>query len=220
MIGRNVRYFEKPGKGNTKATIEAVRDYLKEDNETAAVVVASISGQTALKVKEVLSQITIPVVCVTGSPSWQNYPEYELPLISTAMRTKLEKAGVIIVDSAPSSLSDTIEFSFARYGFRSPTWIFIETLVAVGGYGLKTAVECVLMATDGGYIPPFKEVVSIAGTDKGADTAVVIRSTFSSTVFSSAPEKRLVIKEILAMPRNKVFYKNIKMGDWDIEETK
>ena len=220
MIGRNVRYFEKPGKGNTKATIEAVRDYLKEDNETAAVVVASISGQTALKVKEVLSQITIPVVCVTGSPSWQNYPEYELPLISTAMRTKLEKAGVIIVDSAPSSLSDTIEFSFARYGFRSPTWIFIETLLAVGGYGLKTAVECVLMATDGGYIPPFNEVVSIAGTGKGADTAIVIRSTFSSTVFSSAPEKRLVIKEILAMPRNKVFYKNIKMGDWEIEETK
>lgn len=220
MIGRNVRYFEKPGKGNTEATIEAVRDYLKEDNETAAVVVASISGQTALKVKEVLSQITIPVVCVTGSPSWQNYPEYKLPLIPTATRTKLEKAGFIIVDSAPSSLSDTIEFSFARYGFRPPTWIFIETLVAVGGYGLKTAVECVLMATDGGHIPPFKEVVSIAGTDKGADTAIVVRSTFSSTVFSSAQEKRLVLKEILAMPRNKVFYKNIKMGDWDIEETK
>lgn len=220
MIERNVRYFEKPGKGNTAATIGAVRDYLKEDNETAAVVVASISGQTALKAKEVLSQITIPVVCVTGSPSWQNYPEHELPLIPATTRTALEKAGVIIVDSVPSSLSDTIEFSFARYGFRSPTWIFIETLLAVGGYGLKTAVECVLMATDGGHIPPFKEVVSIAGTDKGADTAIVTRSTFSSTVFSGAPEKRLVINEILAMPRNKVFYKNIKVGDWDIEETK
>lgn len=135
-------------------------------------------------------------------------------------RAELEKAGVRIVDCVPSSLGDTIEFSFWRYGFRSPTWIFIETLLAVGGYGLKTAVECVLMATDGGYILPFKEVLSIAGTDKGANTAIVTLSTFSSTVFSSNPQKRLVIKEILAMPRHKIFYNNINFGEWNIEEVK
>ena len=220
MIERNVRYFEKPGKDNTKATIEAVRTYLKQENEAAALIVASISGQTALKVKKELVEIPIPIICVTGSPNWQNSPEYELPLVPVETRMKLEKAGVVIVDCVPSSLSDTIEFSFARYGFRSPTWIFIETLLAVGGYGLKTAVECVFMATDGGYVPPFKEVVAIAGTEKGADTAIVTRSTFSSTVFSSNPQKRFVIKEILAMPRNKTFYKSIEFGEWHIEETK
>lgn len=220
MIERNVRYFEKPGKENTEATIEAVRAYLKESDEVAAVVVASISGQTALKVKKELAGVPIPVVCVTGSPSWQDYPEYELPLIEPTIRADLEKAGIVIVDSVPSSLSDTIEFSFARYGFRSPTWIFIETLLAVGGYGLKTAVECVFMATDGGYVPAFREVVSIGGSDKGADTAIVARSTFSSTVFSSSAQKRFVIKEILAMPRNKIFHKSIEFGEWNIEETK
>ena len=85
---------------------------------------------------------------------------------------------------------------------------------------MKTAVECIFMATDGGYIPPFKEVVAVGGTGKGADTAIVARSTFSSTVFSSAPQKRFVIKEILAMPRNKTFYKTITMEDWSIKETK
>jgi len=220
MIERNVRYFEKPGEGNTEATIETVYTYLKENNEVAALVVASISGQTALKIKKELVEISIPIVCVTGSPSWQNYREYELPLVPTATQTELEKAGVIIVDSVPSSLSDTIEFGFARYGFRSPTWIFIETLVAIGGYGLKTAVESVLMATDGGYIAPFKEVLAVAGTKKGADTAIVTRSTFSSTVFSSDSQKRFVLNEILAMPRNKVFYKSIEFGEWNIEETK
>lgn len=220
MIERNVRYFEKPGEGNTEATIEVVRTYLKEDNKAAALVVASISGQTALRAKKEIGGISTPIVCVTGSPSWQNCPEYELPLIPATMRAELEEAGVVIVDSAPSSLTDTVEFGFARYGFRSPTWIFIETLLAVGGYGLKTAVECVFMATDGGHIPPFKEVLSIAGTDKGADTAIVARSTFSSTLFSSNPQKRFVIKEILAMPRNKIFYKSIEFGEWNIEETK
>lgn len=220
MIERTVKYFKKPGKGNTKATIEAVRAYLKEDNEAAALIVASISGQTALKVKKELAGIPTPIICVTGSPSWQNYPEYKLPLIPAPTRAKLEKAGVVIVDSVPSSLSDTIEFSFARYGFRSPTWIFIETLLAVGGYGLKTAVECVFMATDGGHIPPFREVLAIAGTEKGADTAIVMRSTFSSILFSSDSRKRFVIKEILAMPKNKTFYKSIELGEWNIEEVK
>ena len=220
MIKRDVRYFDQPGKANTQETIEAVRDYLKQENKVAAVVVASISGQTALKVKRELAEFSVPLVCVTGSPSWQNYPDYTFPFISAPMRTKLNKTGVIIVDAVPSSLSDTIEFSYARYGFRSPTWIFIEALLAVGGYGLKTAVECVFMATDGGHIPPFKEVVSIAGTGKGADTAIVVRSTFSSTVFSADSEKRLVIKEILAMPRNKVFYKKVTVGDVSVEEVK
>lgn len=220
MIKRDVRYFDQPGKANTQGTIEAVRDYLKQENEVAAVVVASVSGQTALRVKKGLAGFSPPIICVTGSPSWQIYTGYAFPPIPGPTRTKLDKAGVIVVDAVPSSLSDTIEFSYARYGFRSPTWIFIEALLAVGGYGLKTAVECVFMATDGGHIPPFKEVVSIAGTGKGADTAIVMRSTFSSTVFSADSEKRFVIKEILAMPRNKVFYKKVTVGDVSIEEAK
>ena len=220
MITRNVKYFEKPGRGNTEATIKAARAYLEQTNEIKVVVVASISGQTALKAKKELRAISIPVVCVTGSPSWQNFAEYKLPLIPAPTRIELEKAGVVIVDSVPSSLSDTIEFSFGRYGFHSLTWMFVETLLAIGGYGLKTAVECVLMATDGGYIPPFKEVVSIAGTDRGADTAIVARSTFSSMVFSNDQKKRFVVNEILAMPRNKVFHKSIDMDGWSIEEVK
>ncbi len=220
MIERNVKYFEKPGKVNTGATIEAVRTYLEEDNEAVALIVASISGQTALEVKRELAGISIPVVCVTGSPSWQIYTQYKFPLVPAATRTKLEKAGVAIVDSVPSGLSETIEFSFARYGYRSPTWILVETLLAVGGYGLKTAIECVLVATDGGYVPPFKEVVSIAGTDRGADTAIVARSTFSPCVFSSDEHKRLVVNEILAMPRNKTFHKGITVGGWNLEEVK
>ena len=222
MIERRVRYFEQPGKRNTAQTIEAVRAYLAECGEAAALVIASISGETAVKVKDAMKGLQIPLVCVTGAPSWQNLPEYHLPLIPLERRAELEEAGVVVVDCVPSSLSDTIEFSYARYGFRSPTWLFVEALLAMGGYGLKTAVECVLVATDGGFITPFKDVVSVAGTDKGADTAIVVRSTFSSTVFSSDPKKRLVLKELLAVPREKIFYSTVGpgAGEWQIEEAR
>ena len=220
MTKRMVEFFSKPGKGNTDATLEAVQAYLKERGTPAPVIVASVSGRTALKARETISDASIPILCVTGAPCWQSYPDFSFPLISEETREELQSADVSIVDSVPSSLSDTIEFSYARYGYTSPTWMFVEALLAVGGYGLKTAVECILMATDGGHVPPFIEVIAVGGTDKGADTAIVARSSFSSTVFSSDPDKRFVIHEILAMPRHKVFYRRVVVGDLSIEETR
>jgi hypothetical protein len=220
MTKRTVEFFSRPGKSNTSATLEAVQAYLKESGTPVPVIVASISGQTALRARETISDASIPILCVTGAPCWQNLPDISYPLIPEQTREELQSAHVSIVDSVPSSLSDTIEFSYARYGYRSPTWMFIEALLAVGGYGLKTAVECILMATDGGHVPPFTEVVAVGGSGKGADTAVVARSTFSSTAFSSDPDKRFVVHEVLAVPRHKVFYKSIVFGDWSIEETR
>jgi len=42
----------------------------------------------------------------------------------------------------------------------------------------------------------------------------------SPLVFSANPERRLVVKELLAVPRNKVFYKTVGYGELQIEETK
>jgi hypothetical protein len=220
MIRRSVTYFAKPGPANTDAVIQTVAAYLSEKAPTVPVVVASITGRTALGLREGIADSSVPIVCVTGPPCWQVYPDREYPLISEEMRRKLKKTGISIVDSVPSCLSDTMEFSYARYGFRSPTWILVETLLAIGGYGLKTAVECILMATDAGLLPPFTEVVSIAGTERGADAAIVARSSFSSTVFSSDPGKRFVVHEILAMPREKTYYKTHVVGEWHVDEAK
>ena len=82
----------------------------------------------------------------------------------------------------------------------------------VGGYGLKTAVEGILMATNSGYLPPSVEVVSVAGTGNGADTAIVARSPYSLCMFSSDYNKRFQILEILAMLRVKVWHKEVVAG--------
>lgn len=151
MIERSVKYFERPGSANTQATLEAVRAYLDAGGEAAAVIVASVSGRTALKARKELGNASIPVICIAGPPCWWIcQPDSGDKPISDEMRLKLSRSGVVVVNSMPSPLTDGIESGLARYGYRSPSLIFTETLLAVGGYGLKTAVECVLMAADGG----------------------------------------------------------------------
>jgi len=56
-------------------------------------------------------------------------------------------------------------------------------------------VECVLMAADAGLLDMSQEVIAIAGTDNGADTAIVCRPAYPRTFHE------LEIREVLAKPR-------------------
>jgi len=53
------------------------------------------------------------------------------------------------------------------------------------------------MATDAGLIPANKDVISIAGTGKGADTAIVVRPANSHRLFD------MTVREIIAKPRKR-----------------
>lgn len=69
---------------------------------------------------------------------------------------------------------------------------------------MKVAAEILMMATDAGAIPAGEDVASIAGTGKGADTAVIVRSCHSDDFFDK--EKGIEFREIIAMPRKKKFW--------------
>jgi hypothetical protein len=55
-------------------------------------------------------------------------------------------------------------------------------------------VEIVAMAADSGLIP-FSDVIAIAGTGKGADTACVIRANSSNRLF------KIKVREIIIKPK-------------------
>jgi uncharacterized protein len=61
--------------------------------------------------------------------------------------------------------------------------------------GMKVAVEVALMAADAGLLDMAHEVIAIAGTGSGADTAIVLRPVYTRKF------KDLQIREILAKPR-------------------
>jgi len=219
---KKIIYFHAPGPQNTTTVIDAVKDRVKE-GDVGYVVVASITGETALNVAQSLKDAKASVICISGCPSWQTYGEQypkmkKHPFIDSKTRKQLEELGVRIVDTVPSSLSDSIEYGLARYGFIPASWAVVETLLAIGGYGFKTAVETVLMATDCGAIPPFATVISIAGTGRGADTAIVARSTYSPCIFGENERQRLQVLEVLAMPKNKTWYDKVTCGEWNVNE--
>jgi len=215
---RKILYFEKPGPRNTDNVIHITKERIKEGDIKYAVV-ASISGKTALRLAQELKGLDVSVVCVSGFPGWLTIHEIKHPFIRGEIRERLEKLKVPIVETTPSALSgDTIDYSLARYGYIPASWVMAETLEALGGYGLKTAVEVILMATDCGIVPPSVNVVSMAGTDKGADTAIVAKSTFSSWTFSEDSNRRFQVLEILAMPHTKKWYKRIGVGGLSFQE--
>ncbi|MEX2689145.1 MAG: hypothetical protein Q6351_002325, partial [Candidatus Njordarchaeum guaymaensis] len=65
------------------------------------------------------------------------------------------------------------------------------------GEGTKVCVEIVLMAADAGLISMENDVIAIAGTGIGADTALVIKPAHPSNVFD------LTIREIICKPRKR-----------------
>jgi hypothetical protein len=70
----------------------------------------------------------------------------------------------------------------------------IATTLRVLGEGMKVTCEISLMAVDAGLVRTDEDVIAIAGTGRGADTAVVLRPANSRDFFD------MRVKEILCKP--------------------
>ena len=60
---------------------------------------------------------------------------------------------------------------------------------------MKVACEITIMAADAGLVRTDEEVIAIAGTHSGADTAIVVQPSNANRFFN------LRVKEIICKPR-------------------
>ena len=74
------------------------------------------------------------------------------------------------------------------------------------GQGFKVAVEVALISVERGVVNPGEEVIAIDGTDKGADTAILVKATSFKDMIGPDPNKRLEIREIIALPMAKKWW--------------
>jgi len=191
-------YFDNPGKENTDEVIKAVKKRLN-DVSVKYVIVASTTGDTALKLSDALGN-SVKIVSVSESAYMVEWGA-KYPCMNPDNKKELEKRGVIVAEKVPY-LFHSSPLEGGKWSAPSPDMIIRETLYSFG-QGMKVAVEVAMIAVACGYIEPFQDVIAIGGSGRGADTAVLLRATFPTLIFAKDDNKRLIIKEIIAMPRNK-----------------
>lgn len=178
-------HWAEKGPRNTKDTVEAA---LKRATDLGIryIVVASNSGATA----ELLSGTGPEVVCVTHHVGFTGPGEDEM---EPKMRRKLQEQGVKVLTTTHllAGVDRALRFKFQGV---YPAEIVASSLRLLG-QGLKVCVEISIMALDGGLIPYGEEVIVIAGSGRGADTACVIAPAHSSNFFDTR------VKEVICMPR-------------------
>ncbi len=191
MIERKIVYFERPGYSNTMETLRLAVERCEELG-IRYLVVASSSGETAMKAYDLVKDKGIKLVVVTYHTGFY---EEGVNSMKPEIEEFLRNNGVTIVRQ--SHILSGLERSFTRkFGGLSRTEAVAEALRALFGHGLKVCVEITIMAADSGAIP-IEEVVAVGGRSRGADTAVVVRPAHMNNFFD------MQIKEIICMPREK-----------------
>jgi hypothetical protein len=175
------RYFSKPGPANTAAVIEAVARRAKELS-IERVIVATCSGRTAFEARRRFdtSMKIIAVTHVTG------FSEANVQELREEDRRTLQAQGVEVL---------TCAHAFGGVGTYQVDEVMAYTL-RIFGQGTKVAVEIALMAADAGLVRTGEDVISIGGTGKGADTALVLKPVTSDHFFD------LRIREVICKPEN------------------
>ncbi len=181
------RYFEKPGPKNTEEVLEAVSRRAKELG-IKKVVVATCSGRTAFKALEILdSDLKIIAVShVTGfkEPNYQELPE--------DVRQDLISKGVTVLtcQHAFGGIGRAVRNKLSTYQVDEIVAYTLRTF----GQGTKVAIELTMMAADAGLIRTDEDVISVGGTGKGADSALLLRPANSFNFFD------MKVKEIVCKP--------------------
>ena len=186
MKEKKVAYFSQTGERNTNTVLRLVREYAEKE-DIDSIVVASTTGETGAKASKVLSGRNI--VVVTHFSGFKENGKSELQ-----ERYKREilnnKATIFTGTHALSSVERAIRKDF---GTIQPLEL-IANVLRLMGEGTKVCVEITLMAADAGLIPIGKDIIAIAGTGRGADTALRILPANASKFFD------LRIQEVIAKP--------------------
>ena len=183
---KKVVYFKRKDKRNTDTLLRFVKKYAVKEG-IKDIVVASTGGETGAKASKILMGRNVVVVThhfgfkEPGKTEMQK--EYREEILANG-------AKIFTGIHALSSIERAIRKDF---GTIQPLE-FIANVLRLMGEGTKVCVEITLMAADAGLTPVDRDVVAIAGTAEGADTALLIRPANAARFFD------LKIKEVIAKP--------------------
>lgn len=185
---KKVLYFKRKSKRNTDTLLRFVKKYAEKEG-IKDIVVASTSGETGAKASKIFAGRNVVVVThhfgfsEPGKTEMQK--EYREEILAN-------DAKIFTGIHALSSVERAIRKEF---GTIQPLEL-IANVLRLTGEGTKVCVEITLMAADAGLIPVDRDIIAIAGTGGGADTALRICPANAARFFD------LKIREIIAKPED------------------
>jgi hypothetical protein len=183
-----VFYFDKKGPINTDMALELALAGC-EERKIGKIVVASSTGKTALRLHKKAAP-SLEIIAVTygaGSKYADEVQEFD------RNHDTLVKQGIRIVRGihALSGTERTFENKY-KSGF-IPLNVVADTL-RMFSQGMKVVVEVAVMAAEHGFVTPKEDVVVVAGSGHGADTAVVMKPAYAASMFD------IKMRAVLCMP--------------------
>ena len=191
MERKFITYFEEQGNDYTDDLIKAVHDKLEATDEIKRVLIASSTGESALKLYGALDEFDVEIINVTHHMGFSGPNEVD---ISEDMVKKLEGYGIKTLIGM-HAFSGAARGVTNKYGGYSPLDVVADTL-RMFSHGVKVSAEISLMAADAGLIPVGEKIIAIGGRGHGVDTAVILTPVNSKDLF------KLKFHEIIAMPKD------------------
>jgi hypothetical protein len=192
MLDERILYFE-PREGyqkTTRAVIECVGDYVTK-HRIGHVVAASSRGYTGAQMAALRKAHPklnlVAVKMATGVDTIHK-------VVFDEKHRKTMQANKITLIGGTHAITGGLDRALGDYlGGWTANNIVAETLYLFS-QGMKVCVEVIAMAVDAGLVPKGAEVIAMAGTGRGADTAIVATASGSTRLFEMS------IRKVLAMP--------------------
>ena len=187
LVETKTVYFTQKGPQNTDATLELAKERA-DALGISDIVIASYSGQTGAKASKIFKNHNLFVVAgVMG------FKEPNKTAMLEDNRSVIEDNGakVLFAGHAFGMLGRAVNRQFGAIQIDE----VIAHVLRLFSSGVKVGCEITCMAADAGLIKVGEEVMAIAGSMKGADSAIVLRASNTHTFF------RTQILEIVCKPR-------------------
>ncbi len=178
--------FQKAGKHNTEQTLTIAKNEALQKN-IKQVLVASTTGDTGVSAARIFTATGIQLIVITHNTGFKEPGVQELTQEAKdeIMRLGgLVYTGTLVLRGLGASIRERMHYSYEQ---------LVADTLRMFGQGIKVCVEMAAMASDAGLIPPV-DIIAVAGSQRGADTAAIIKADASNRFFN------IKVREILVKP--------------------
>ncbi|MDP2662940.1 MAG: pyruvate kinase alpha/beta domain-containing protein [Dehalococcoidia bacterium] len=182
-----VVYFDGAGSSNTEVTFSLARERALAMG-IQDIVVASTAGEAGVRAADYFKGFR--VVIVSHAAGYRRANEQEM---TEENRRAIQDAGATVLTCLHpfGGLGRAVRTKYATF----TTEEIIPNVLRLFGQGMKVVIEIAMMAADAGLVRSGEDVIAVAGTNHGADTAVVVTAVNTQRFFD------LRVREILCKPR-------------------